>query len=56
MSVVARFGYASRVTETDEEIIVHGHQNAGGECPEERFAKPEHRMERNDEEVRIIKD
>lgn len=51
--VIAIFGFARTIIETDNEIIVVGHQNAGGEYPEERFSKKDHFIEKTKAEFVI---
>jgi hypothetical protein len=43
--VVARFPQLRKVTESDGEILVHGHVGVW-EVSDERFAKPPHRLSR----------
>lgn len=54
--VIARFGCAARIIETEDEIIFVGHQNAAGEFPEKRFPKAGHWVERNNNEILILKE
>jgi hypothetical protein len=52
--VVAAFGPARKVIETDDEFVLVGHQNAAGEFPEERFPKLGHRIEVTETALLVI--
>lgn len=54
--VVGRFSKLRTISETYEEIVVHGHCGVAGDLPEEKFSKPEHRLQDVGDEYVVFRD